>query len=425
LLEQARSGLLATVVAREAAPAVLTRLEVIRTRNFETDNIMSMSVVMDSARSTNSYQASLNAQQFAESGFATDTAGTLTAFGPDAEVLMDEAFANGYCFRIMDAVQSRPNQIGLGFQPAEHKRGRIEIDGAVWIDTTVKSLVDIEFLYRGFPSVFDRGKPGGHVEFRTMPNGVALIDRWFLRVPSRESRNDGAAAQRATVVQAARNAHLVIVETGGELARARWEDGTHWRASLGTVRMHLATPRGVADTGRAVRLDSTTYVARSDSAGDVVLEELTPGPYAVSLLDGRLMQLGLMIPTDATFYAIRDSVLTFPVATRTIEEYTRDRCVADGMPRMGSSMILGRILNPDDTPANKVDITVDRIERGAATRVAEGGNTGSNGVFEWCALERGWHVMITARHDDLKRVIELPSVEPGVTVIQFRLQKEP
>jgi hypothetical protein len=424
LLEQARSGLLATVVARSSAPAVLTRLEVIRRRNFDSDNIMSMLVTMDSTESTNSYQAALTAQQFIESGFATDTAGLMTTYGPDAEVLLDEAFANGYCFRIMDAERSRPSQIGLGFQPADHKRGRIEIDGAVWIDTAAKSLVDIEFLYRGFASAFDRGRPGGHIEFRMMPNGVPLIDRWFLRMPSRDSRNDGVPV-RGRVVLSERTAGYFIQETGGELARARWKDGTSWRASLGTVRMHLVTEQGRPDTGRVVRLDSTTYAARSDSAGDLVIAELAPGPYKVSALDGRLTQIGLMIPTDANFYAIRDSTLTFSVPTRTIVEYTRDRCRADGLGA-GSAMILGRIINPDSTPANKVDITIDKIELGrTSVRVADGGHTGSNGLFHWCGFERDWHVLITAERDELKRVVELPSLEPGVTVIQFTLRREP
>ena len=423
LLEQARTGLLATIVTRESKPATLTRLEVIRKRNFETDNIMSMRVTMDSAYSTNSYGAALSAQAFVDHGFATDSVGMLTTYGPDAEVLLDEAFANGYCFRIMDAQSDRKNQIGLGFLAAEHKRGRIEIDGALWIDTTAKALVDIEFLYRGFARMFDQGKPGGHIEFRTMINGAVLIDRWALRVPSRESRQDAPPGRPGSV--SLRAADLVVQETGGELARARWADGTTWRASLGTARMHLVTEHGQPDTGRVVRLDSTTYTARSDSLGNLEMQELVPGPYSVSLVDGRLEQIGVRIPTDRTFFMMRDSVFTFPVATRTVVEYTRDLCVADRMV-IGSSMILGRVLNTDNTPANRVDITIDKFELGrATTRIAEDGHTGSTGLFHWCALVPGSDILITtSREGGPRREVELHSLAEGVTVIQFKL-KEP
>ncbi len=419
LLEQARTGLLATIVARESKPATITRLEIIRKRNFETDDIMSMSVVMDSAQATNSYVASLSAQAFVEHGFANDSVGVRTAFGPDAEVLLDEAFANGYCFRVMDAVPERPHQIGLGFVAAEHKRGRIEIDGALWIDTTAKSLVDIEFLYRGFAQLFDRGKPGGHVIFRTMANGVVLIDRWFLRIPTRESRKED---ERRGAMVSFRAGSLIIQETGGELARARWEDGTSWRASLGSARMKLLTIRGKPDSGRVLRLDSTTYIARSDADGNVEINELPPGPYHVSLVDERLIQIGLTIPTDANFFAIRDSTLTFNVPTRTLTDYVRDRCVSDKQP-VGEAMVIGRILDPDSLPANNVSLVLDRKNTtGKLVPVSDGGDTGSDGLFRWCGFERDWDVVISARRDRLKRVIEVPGLDPGVTVLQFKLR---
>ena len=252
LLEQVRTGLLATVVARAASPAFIHRFEVIKTRNMESDNVMSMTVVADSAETTNAYVAALSAQAFVSSGFANDTSGMLTTYGPDAEVLMDEAFANGYCFRLAEAQPSRPRQIGLAFNPAATRRGRVDIDGVLWVDTTAKALVDIEFLYRGFSRTFDAGRPGGHIEFRTMPNGVVMIDRWFLRVPSRRPRQ-AADGRRITVLPG----DFVIEETGGELASSRWPDGTTWRASLGGVRLHLTDRRGKPDSGRVIRLDST------------------------------------------------------------------------------------------------------------------------------------------------------------------------
>src|SRR5205085_7375048 len=117
-----------------------------------------------------------------------------------------------------------------------------------------KSLVGIDFLYSGFSKAFDPGRPGGHVEFRTMPNGVTLIDRWHLRMPSKEMRGPLFVGRRGLD-------GVVIQESGGELAHARWQDGTTWHASLGTVQMQLVTQSGAPDTGRTLVLDSTTYAA--------------------------------------------------------------------------------------------------------------------------------------------------------------------
>lgn len=422
LLEQVRTGLLATIIAREAHHAILTRLEVVRTRHFLTDSIMTMSVMMDSAQSTNSYAAALSAKDFIETGFAKDSSGAVTAYGPDAEVLMDAAFANGYCFRVMNSEASRPRQIGLGFTPANVQRNRVDIDGALWVDTSTKSLVDIVFAYRGFDKAFDRGRPGGHVEFRTMPNGGALIDRWFLRLPSTNSAvaEKGVSARGPTY----RFDNVVMHETGGELANAQWDDGTRWRAALGSARLHLVDSRGNADTGRVVRLDSTTYVGRSDADGNVELTELTPGPYKPVLIDKRLIQLGIKIPTDIEFSVERDSTVTMKIATLTAEQFTKRGCAIDRNSTDGVSMLYGRILEPDGAPADKAEITIDRISA-RLTRLSERGRTGSNGLFRWCGLERGWSLVVGAKRGDLKHSAEVQNIPEGLTVVQFKLTPDP
>src|ERR1035438_10814569 len=201
LWEQARAGLLATVVAREANPAHLDRLVFERRFEGNSDRITSFSVDRRAAElADKSFNASFPADVFVKSGFATDSAGVQLLFGPDADVLLDEAFARAYSFRLATRARGRPTQVGLRFGPAQRQDGRVDIDGVLWVDTAARALTDIEFGYVGLPPVTARFSPGGRVSFRQMSNGIVLIDRWQLRgMVAREEdlRSIDAIASRA------------------------------------------------------------------------------------------------------------------------------------------------------------------------------------------------------------------------------------
>src|SRR6185503_14589579 len=108
VLEQARAGLLATIVARSDKPARMMRLRAIRTMDGFTDRVIHQRVRIDSAGTTfGSFGAARNAIDFVRNGFTADSAGQTLYFGPDAEVLLDDQFASGYCFHLMDAERQR------------------------------------------------------------------------------------------------------------------------------------------------------------------------------------------------------------------------------------------------------------------------------------------------------------------------------
>ncbi|MGH7653299.1 MAG: carboxypeptidase-like regulatory domain-containing protein, partial [Gemmatimonadaceae bacterium] len=179
LWEQARAGLLATVVARETNPGSMFRL--LYTRGFETasDRIAYMRVRADSSVATASFVAAHSAQDFVQSGFASNDAHTRSYFGPDAELLLSNEFAAAYCLQLADADRSRKNQVGIRFLPAYHRDGATDIDGTLWIDTVARELRDVEYTYLGMPAAVTKAlHPGGYVSFRTMPNGTVVIDRW-------------------------------------------------------------------------------------------------------------------------------------------------------------------------------------------------------------------------------------------------------
>src|SRR5262245_28815610 len=73
LLEQARAGLLNSVVARKANPASVVIIRFQRMMEGTSDRIASQSVTVDStARSTSSFTAVRSASEFVETGFVSD-----------------------------------------------------------------------------------------------------------------------------------------------------------------------------------------------------------------------------------------------------------------------------------------------------------------------------------------------------------------
>src|SRR5262249_24108975 len=128
LWEQAKAALLATVVTREANPAEVLRLHYDRHLD-DNDHIVSQVVRIDSASTDRPWVAARPASTFVDVGFAVDSAHGRWYSGPDAEVMIDDAFARGYCFSIAPPDSNRPHAIGLGFTRASRKRGHIDIEG--------------------------------------------------------------------------------------------------------------------------------------------------------------------------------------------------------------------------------------------------------------------------------------------------------
>ncbi len=161
LWEQARAGLLATVVAREANQAAINLIAFERTFDGGSDRITRFLVFADSATAAaKSFTAVASAQEFVKTGFSKDSAGIQILFAPDADVLLDEAFSAGYCFRLAAPVKGRPHDVGLSFTPAEKGHGRVDIDGTLWLDTAAHALKEVEFQYVGLPGTVRTVTPG-------------------------------------------------------------------------------------------------------------------------------------------------------------------------------------------------------------------------------------------------------------------------
>jgi hypothetical protein len=429
LLEQARAGLLNSVVARKANPASVVIIRFQRVMDGVSDRIASQSVTLDSTpRSTSSFSAVRSASEFVQAGFVSDGNAGATFYAPDAEALLDDAFIAGYCFRLTKGDRSRPKEIGLGFATPNRVRNRIDIDGVLWVDTATRRLQRLEFRYVGLDRRLDDAHPGGWVSFREMPNGVVIIDRWSLRLPViriDSIYNRGTREYIATEVVDAQ-------ETGGEVAQIQWPSSPAWNASLGTLRVQAMTHSKTPAVGASVRLDNTSYSARADSSGSITLTRLLPGPYKLVAVDTQLESIGVSLATSIVFIAVRDSVHRRELVVPTANDYVAERCTHDAKwyrtmprPRGGTVWMIGRVVGADNVPISGASASA--FKGGKADVATSGMNpqgvssttTGTDGIFQMCSgmFQVGDSALVRVTRKGLPPIELIHRLTDSVTVL--------
>jgi len=322
LLEQARAGLLAAVVARESNRATLKRLSFERTMDGTTNKIVKQTVRVDSSsHHSTSFQAATSADVFVRDGFARDSAGQRIYYGPDAEVLLDDAFSRGYCFHLQNPSRERPHQAGIAFAAQGHRKARIDVEGTLWIDTLARALRDLEFQYVGLDRDLLLLNPGGKVSFRDTPNGVVLVDRWWIRVGDMKIDTTFARDGRPMA-----HAWAFAREFGGEVAHASWSDGPNWQAPLGMAHIRVVDTTKLPMTAITLRLAGTDYVASPDEMGNVVFRDLLPGPYTVLAIDAQMASAGIAVGTPLKFSAERDSMSVATLVAPNSDAFVKSKC---------------------------------------------------------------------------------------------------
>ena len=408
LWAEARDGLLATVVARERNPASIHRLIFQQLMEGTGDKIESMRVRADSSVDTISFVASRMARDFVQSGFRHDSAGRRTTYGPDAVVLLSDDFAAAYCFQVADGGRTRPREIGIHFHPAVTGDERTDIDGTLWIDTVAREIRDVEYTYLGLPSRMAEYHPGGRVWFRTMPNGVVLVDRWSIRsvgVAADTEWTTGGGAPTFTrrgfgqhgigdpggAAQQTLRERLYASVIGGELASASWPDGAAWHAPLGNLRAQVITLGGRPAANALLTLVGTPYFGNTDSNGVVEIGGLVPGPYELhTVVDPRLAEMGIASSPVKRVVAVRDSTVTATLVVTTAENFAAERCAAVARRAPADSVfVLGQVVTNDGRPVVDAKLTFATMNSGVAVWHGERARTSSDGVFLSCV---GWKI---------------------------------
>ena len=397
LWEQARAALLGAVIARSTNTATVTRVNFTRYMSPRSDEIRFQAVRRETSLSLRSFDAVFPATEFMRRGFAEPAGGSQILFyGPDAEVLLDDALAEHYCLELAGRKAERPTQVGLRFRPMARERGRVDIDGTLWIDTLARTLSDVEYTYLGLSSWATPLRPGGRISFEETSPATVWIDQWTIRMT-------GAAIDvtgRPTTLDFTLRPH--VVEGGAELASAVWPDGRQWKATLSDVALKLVTRGGAPLVGARVRLDSTDYSGITDSVGSVMIDDVLPGPYRVSVLDSTLAIVDTALPAATGFVATRGVTANVVTAVPTLGEFVTQECLANEVFTERSYMLVARIVaGRDSVPAYRAKWRIETPAGANDMLVPSGiyghGETGANGMVYFCTrLNAGRRVILRA-----------------------------
>lgn len=391
LWEQARSGLLASVVAAEARPATMRLLLFDRTRDARADTVVTQSTQLVAASSTRAFYAADSARGFAHRGYmVADGADRRRYFAPDADVLLDPAFGATHCFRIVQGQGDHADEVGLGFAPAASRS--VDVEGTLWIDPRTPALRTLEFSYTGVDPQARSAHSGGRLRFATLRNGMTFIDDWLIRV-GRGGYVDGDRFARLLDVQ----------EHGGMIVSAVWPDSTSWTSALPRVAGDVAT-KGARSAARGIRvsLRGTDLETTTDAHGHFELGDVLPGPYELRAIDADLAPFDIIDPVTRRII-VGDSTpaaMHLEVPSRTA--LAAELCDADRASDSASTILL-RVVDTAGQHAKAADViaewTPPGVNQQAASGAARAGSADSEGRVVLCALPRRQALRLRARND--------------------------
>lgn len=244
LLQEARTALFASVSANSdgdswAEYRVFTRLEDTKRR------LLAPEQNVEVTRFTARPFASLSPDSIARVGYVASDGDSVLYRGPDAEVLLSDAFAAQHCFQVVIGAGARAASIGVAFRPVARRRGVVDIRGTIWMHRETSMLESVEFTYDPLPDEAQRADVGGDVQFMRSEAGLWFVKRWTVVMPRISVRR--IAARLAPRPAPSRTIRVVegLQVDGGEVAALFVGDVAHYvneKASGSTNAITPATP---------------------------------------------------------------------------------------------------------------------------------------------------------------------------------------
>lgn len=360
LWEQARAGLLATVVARELKPATVTTLVYETGLSPDDERVVRQKKKFTMGQTTRPFVASATPSFFARYGYMLEDNTGRTFNAPDADVLIDESFASTHCFHLQAADAEHAGQVGLAFVPVtSHGRDTlVEVQGTIWIDRQTPQLRSLDFRYTSLEPAAVRARAGGLIEFQTMENGVAFIPRWHLRLPTLQTVPRGQAMSgRPVSQQSARRSErgdlrvAEITNAGGMVMDAKWSDGAHWSEPPATITGVVTqkesgepVPYGI------VTLSGTADTARTSAQGDFRLAVI-PGKYLLSASDTTLSDFVDARSESTPVEVARGANVAVKLAVAPMRGVIDDICRGQKL-RKGTAILIGHLTSTESVPGS-------------------------------------------------------------------------
>lgn len=209
-----------------------------------------------------------------------------TYYAPDVSALLSDTFFGTHCFRVERDEDA--GLLGLRFEPAPG-RDLPEIAGTLWVEERTAELRSLDYRYVNFGVDVDGETGGGRLEFRPLPSGAWVIQRWWIRMPR-------LAAERAWWGQEGGYSFQVqsMSETGRVITQIHSPEGELLydleQATLtGTVR---DVARQTSAAGAVLRLEGSGRADTTDAEGRFRMTGLQAGTYTLAMEHPRLDSLG-------------------------------------------------------------------------------------------------------------------------------------
>lgn len=239
--------------------------------------------------------ASLSGDSLSKVGYWRELPNDSTAFyGPDADVLLSEAFLRDHCFTVQENVRDRGGLVGLGFAPVAGRQVP-EVRGTIWLDARSFELRFAEFRYTWLPRTASSDRIGGEVHFARLPNGAWAVSRWYIRMPVYQRIVADGAGDRGsydfTRTRSLFNSPTLryLAEEGGTVHSARIAVSR----TVGVVRGVALDSLGRPMTAVTIALEGTERSATADAEGRFELHDVPTGRYVIAAAHDDYVRFGL------------------------------------------------------------------------------------------------------------------------------------
>jgi Carboxypeptidase regulatory-like domain len=206
-----------------------------------------------------------------------DTSGHVLYYGPDADVLLSDAFLHDHCFDMAAADPEHHGLVGLAFAPV-HGRRVPDIAGRFWLDDRTFELRSVDFHYDRVAAGVDSAAVGGEVHFAALANGAWIVDRWYVRVPMLGRPSQPLSTEGSAPWILVRPTTLRLSEEGGVVTT----DEMRERMPRGSIRGTLRDSSGRRPVaGAQVQLGATSRRVATGRDGEFAFDSVPAGRYTV------------------------------------------------------------------------------------------------------------------------------------------------
>lgn len=358
-------------------------------------------------------------EQLVTEGFIREVDGDYVFHGLDATTIASDPFLDTHCFRLQGPRRGQEGLIGLAFEPMQ---GRTVpgVRGVLWLHEETAELRSLEYVYTWLPWRIPADPYGGEAEFRRLPGGAWIVERWAIRmpefeeVPSRLERSSIPGGERRTRIPASER--LLIKEEGGEVTAIYTSDGIRLpgaeRAALQGV-VHDSITGGPL-TGARVRIEGTVHGATTDERGRYRMDDLPAGIYVVTFEHPGLEEWDVT-PAIAEVSLERGTVTVQDLAAPSLATVLAMGCPEDAAGAEGSAVVVGRVVaegmgEPVGGALVSLRLPGQGREEGLETW------TDASGVYRFCDVPARGTVLVTAAflgRAGPEDMFEVPTTSPA------------